>query len=259
MREAALSDAPEMTVPANLSEDFFLDGKVTLRQPINGYRAAIDPIMLAAAIDVKPGDKVFEAGTGHGAAAICLAQRCANCSVTGIDIQPEIVRLANDNVALNGLSGRVKVLVSDLVRPLSGLNAGAFDHAIANPPFLDINSADISPVYGRAFANVEGEATLSDWIDLLLTMVRMKGAITLIQRADRLDEILTLLRGRAGDIVVFPLWPKKGVPAKRIIIRARKGVRTSMTISPGLVLHDNDGSYTKEADAILRGSACQIS
>ena len=90
-------------------------------------------------------------------------------------------------------------------------------------------------------------------------MVRMKGAITLIQRADRLDEILTLLRGRAGDTVVFPLWPKKGVPAKRIIIRARKGVRTSMTISPGLVLHDNDGSYTKEADAILRGSACQIS
>ena len=79
--------------------------------------------------------RCFEAGTGHGAAAICLAQRCANCSVTGIDIQPEIVRLANDNVALNGLSGRVQVFVSDLVRPLSGLNAGAFDHAIANPPF----------------------------------------------------------------------------------------------------------------------------
>ena len=259
VRKAALSDAPNIFVPANLSEDFFLDGKVTLRQPINGYRAAIDPIILAAAINVKPGDKVLEAGTGHGAAAICLARRCAHCSITGIDIQPETVRLANDNAALNGLSGRVKVLVGDLVRPLPDLTAGAFDHVMANPPFLDANRADISPVHGRAFSNVEGKATLGHWIDFLLTMVRMKGVVTLIQRADRLDEILTLLQGRAGGTVVFPLWPKKGVPAKRVLVQARKGVRTPMTMSPGLVLHDTSGGYTKKVDAILRGSACRIS
>lgn len=258
VRKAALSDVPNAILPDYLSEDFFLDGKVILRQPITGYRAAIDPIMLAATIDAGSGDKVFEAGTGHGAAAICLAWRCPNCSVTGIDIQPEMVRLANNNAALNGVSGRVQVMVSDLVRPLPRLIAGVYDHAMANPPFLDASNAHTSPAQARAVANVEGEATLRDWIDFLLTMVRTKGVITLIQRADRLNEILTLLDGRAGETVVFPLWPKKGVPAKRVIVRARKGLRTPMTISPGLVLHNDDGSFTNQVNAILRGGECRI-
>ena len=105
---------------------------------------------------------------------------------------------------------------------------------------------------------MEGDAKLGDWIGFLLRMVRAKGTITLIHRADRLDEILALLHGNAGETVVFPLWPKRGVAAKRVIVRARKGIRTPLTVSPGLVLHEADGTYTEEADAILRGGACPL-
>lgn len=254
-----ISDAGSDSGPApGYTEDTLLGGKVRLRQPADGYRAAIDPVLLAASIPAKAGERVLEAGTGHGAAAICLAARVPDCAVTGIELQPDQVRLANENARLNGLAGSVQIMVGDLVRPLPRVATGAFDHVMANPPYLGADRADISDSPGRAAANVEGTASLADWMAFLLRMVRNKGTLTLIQRADRLDEILTLLSGKAGETVVFPFWPKQGRSAKRIIVRARKGIRSPMTVSAGLVLHNEDGGFTNDADTVLRGGGLDI-
>jgi tRNA1(Val) A37 N6-methylase TrmN6 len=236
-----------------LTEDSFLGGRVRLQQPMEGFRAAIDPVMLAASVDAGAGDRVLEVGSGHGAAAICLAFRVPDCRITGIDIQPAMVRLANDNARLNDLSTNIEFMIGDLLRPLPRIAVGGFDHAMANPPFLEAAHADASPNHERATAHVEGAAGLADWITFMLRMLRSKGTLTMIHRADRLDEILSVLRGQAGEIVVFPLWPKEGKTPKRVIVRARKGIKTPLTISPGLVLHEDDGSYTARADEILRG------
>ncbi len=56
-------------------------------------------------------------------------------------------------------------------------------------------------------------------------MLRDKGMLTFIHRADRLGDLLAELAGRAGDIVVFPLWPGEGKPAKRIVLHARRAAR----------------------------------
>jgi tRNA1(Val) A37 N6-methylase TrmN6 len=108
-----------------------------------------------------------------------------------------------------------------------------------------------------AGATIEGDAKLPDWIDFCLDMVVGEGSITMIHRADRLDEILSILRVRAGGIVVFPLWPgarEGGVEpdAKRIIIQARKGSKAPLRLAAGLILHDRAGAYTAEAESVLR-------
>lgn len=252
-----MSEEPGSLADSNageaFSEDNLLGGQVRLRQPVDGYRAAIDPVLLAASVDATPGQRVLEAGAGHGTASICLARRVPDCSVTGIEIQPDLVRLANDNARLNDLAGSVQVMIGDLVRPLPRIAAGGFDHVMANPPYLDAGRADPSPDAARVTANVEGDAGLDVWLSFMLRMVRTKGSITLIHRADRLDEILTLLSGAAGEVTVFPVWPKQGRAAKRVIIRARKGIRTPMSLSAGLVMHEEGGAYTAAADEILRG------
>src|SRR2546430_5584269 len=51
-----------------------------------------------------------------------------------------------------------------------------------------------------------------------------RSSLTFIHRADRLEALLALLAGKAGEIALYPLWPGAGKPAKRIILRARKGV-----------------------------------
>jgi tRNA1(Val) A37 N6-methylase TrmN6 len=239
-----------------ITEDALLGGRVRLVQPAEGYRVAIDPVLLAASVPARAGEQIFDVGSGVGAAALCLAARVGGCRVAGLELQRGLVRLANDNAALNGCKDRVAIMEGDLLRPPPRLAPGSFDHVMANPPHLDQESSVASPVAGRAVANREGEAQLGAWIAFCLTMARPKGSISLIHRADRLDAILAALHRKAGEIVVFPLWPAAdGRAAKRIIIRARKGVAAPTRLAAGLVLHGPSGRFTEAAEAVLRGGA----
>ncbi len=250
-----MSTLPDTTYAFKETQDYFLNNQVTLRQPKAGYRAGLDPVFLAASIEVKTGDRVLDVGAGHGAASICLAHRRRDCRITGIEIRPDLVRLANENAKLNNFHSRVQIRIGDLTDKLCWADSQAFDHVMANPPYLPVSRAGKSTESARYSSNVEGSAILADWVDFLLNNVCSRGSITLIHRADRLDEILSLLHGRAGGVIVFPLWPKSGLPANRVIVRARKAVRSPATVAPGLVLHKEDGRYTAEASKILNGSA----
>jgi tRNA1(Val) A37 N6-methylase TrmN6 len=245
----------EPTQPGAVSEDALLGGRVRLRQPVEGYRVAIDPVFLAAAVPAAPADTVLDIGCGVGAATLCLAARVAQCRITGIDRQRDLVRLAGDNVGLNDLVSRVTVMAGDLLRPPPRLEPGSFAHAMANPPFLEAGQATPPPDRGKALAHVEGEADLGQWVRFALTMVRPQGTITMIHRADRLEQLLGHLAGRAGAITVFPLWPGAQKPANRVIVQARKGAGAPTRLVPGLVLHGPDGRYTAAAEAVLRRAA----
>ncbi len=247
-----------MTAPLSelpYSEDTLLGGRVKLRQPRHGYRAAIDPVLLAAAVPAGDGDTVLDIGCGAGAASLCLAMRVEGSRITGIETQRDLVHLANDNVALNGFFGRFVAVQGDLLHPPPRLEPGSFAHVMANPPYLESGAASASPDAAKTAANIEGEADLAAWVRFALLMARPKGSITFIHRADRMEQLLAQLSGRAGEIVVFPLWPGQDKPAKRLILRARKSVATPTRLTPGLVLHESDGRYTAAAEAVLRGGA----
>jgi tRNA1(Val) A37 N6-methylase TrmN6 len=240
---------------AAVTEDRLLGGRVVLRQPVQGFRAAIDPVLLAASIPVEAGRRVLELGTGTGAAALCLARRVPGVEVAGLDRQADLVALAAENATLNGLGGQVSFLAGDVLAPPACLVPGSFDQVMANPPYLAPGSATLPPDPARALAVVEGDADLAAWLDCALRLVRPRGAITVIHRADRLDALLALLFDRAGEIVVFPLWPGEGKPAKRVLVRARRGVETPLRLASGLMLHGPDGKFTAAADAVLRDAA----
>ena len=249
---------------AAITEDGLLDGRVKLCQPKKGYRVAIDPVFLAAAVPAIAGERVLDVGAGSGAASLCLAWRVPRCRVSGIEAQPDMARLASHNIGLNGFIGRVDVMTGDLTRPPMRLAPGSFDHVMANPPYIEAGRASPSPDAGKAGANVEGAAPaekqdaagggdLGDWIRFCLAMVRRKGTLTVIHRADRLDALLAELHGRAGSIVVYPLWPGySGKPAKRVLVRAVADAFAPMRLAAGMVLHEDDGSFTAQAEAVLR-------
>jgi tRNA1(Val) A37 N6-methylase TrmN6 len=238
-----------------LTSDRLLGGRVEFAQPAEGYRVAIDPVLLAASVSARASERILDLGAGAGAAALCLAARVEGCRILGLERDPDLVHLANDNAARNGVADRVEFVAGDVLRPPASLAAESFDHVMSNPPYLESSRGSPSPKVGRAAAQVEGEAKLEDWIGAALRFARVKGSVTLIQRADRLDDALAALRGQAGEIAIFPLWPMAdGRPAKRIILSARKGSAAPMRLSPGLVLHRSDGRYTDAAEAILRGA-----
>ena len=201
----------------------------------------------------EPQQLVLDIGCGSGAAALCLAARVPECRIIGLEMQRDLARLAGDNAALNGMGERVSVIAGNLLQPPPRLSPGMFDHVMANPPFIERGRGTAAPDPAKAAASMEGEAGLADWVRFALTMVREKGSVIFIHRADRIDALLAQIAGRAGEIVVFPLWPGAGRPASRILLRARKQIAAPARLAPGLVLHEPDGRFTVEAEAVLRG------
>ena len=245
----------EIENPA-VSRDSLLGGRVTVLQPVTGYRAAIDPVFLAAAVPAAAGERVLDVGSGVGTAALCLATRVPGAKVSGIELQRDLVRLAMRNADLNGLSGGADFMRGNLLEPPLRLAPASFHHVMANPPFVEAGRGNKPPDPGKAAATMEGMADFGDWLKFCLVMARPRGSVTLIHRADRLDEVLAAMRGHLGEIVVFPLWPGGGdKPAKRVVVRGRKGLATPLRLSPGLVLHGPDGAFTEAAHAILRDAA----
>jgi len=235
------------------SEDRVLNGRVVLNQPLQGYRAAIDPVLLAASVPVKPKDRALDLGCGVGAAMLCLAARGNGVHVDGLEIQSELAQLAQQNIDANGVADRVRVFDGDLLAPPKALAPGSYDQVFANPPYITEDRGHTPPNACKYTAHVEGQAALKDWVHAALKFCRHKGTVCFIYRADRLAEVLSALDGQAGAIEIIPLWPKAGDPASRIIVRARKGLKTPLKMTSGLVLHTADGSYSEAADRVLRG------
>jgi len=243
-----------------VTEDALLDGRIVLQQPKDGYRAAIDPVFLAAAVTARPGDRILDLGCGVGTAGLCLLSRVPGIEVTGFEIQSQLVELSRQNAARNGLKSRFEAIEGDILALPASLSLESFDHVICNPPYLASGAARPSPNLSRTTANQEGEAQLNDWIEAAVALVRRKGSITFIHRADRMDTLIDGLTGPTGGLRLFPLWPKAGKAAKRVLLQSRKAAASPMIMAPGLVLHQDNGKFTDAADAILRrGEALELS
>ena len=248
-------------VDGDITRDRFLDGRIVALQPRSGPRAAIDALLLAAAIPTKPGavQHVLEAGTGSGVASLALCERLADVRVTGVEIQPALVRLAQENAVLNGIDNRLEFIEQDVTLPWSqlekaGLAREGFDHVAANPPFYSSGTVRerADPATAKAYSFKPDE--LQKWMRFLTTAVAARGTVTIIHKPEALPELLALMEGRFGAINVFPLFPAHGAAASRVLVQGTKGSRAPFELLAGMVLHQADGSYTTEADAVLRGA-----
>lgn len=250
-------DLPASELPEKREDetvDNFLGGAIKLIQPRQGYRVSMDTVMLAACVPARAGERVIEGGVGSGGAALCLARRLPGVKVHGVDIQGDMLAFARRNIAFNGLEDQVTVAQGSIT-DLAQADEATFDHVMVNPPYLADGKGIRPPAETKGLAHMDLSAGLKDWIRFCIHMVRNKGTVSIIYRADRVDEVIAHLHRRVGEIKIMPLWPRYGSPAKRVIIQGRKGMHGTASILPGLALHGEVERYTRDAERILRDGA----
>ncbi len=233
------------------TDGHLLGGRVVYRQPAGGFRSGIEPVLLAAAVPAQPGEHVLEAGTGCGAALLCLRARIPGVRATGVEIDIMMAGLAAQNVAANRFDG-----IEIQPGPIETVALGrVFDHAIANPPYHPADGS-LSPNAARETAKRGGDAMLAEWIVRLGGALRDRGSLTLIVPAGMIPACLAAMgQSGCGCSTLFPLWPKAGRAAKLVLVRGVKRGRSAMRLMAGLTLHEEDGSFTAATQAVFRESA----
>ncbi|MDN5787698.1 tRNA1(Val) (adenine(37)-N6)-methyltransferase [Pseudorhodobacter sp.] len=239
--------------PEDLTDDAFLGGRLHLWQPRRGYRAATDPVLLAACCNAKPGQSVLDLGCGAGAAALCLGTRVERLDLSGLEVQPAYADLAQRNASRAGIA--FEVVEGSILDMPHRLRHG-FDHVITNPPYYPpVGTIANDP--GRNIALRE-EISLADWIAAATRRVGPGGWLTLVLRADRLGDGLAAMGPGMGSTAIIPFAPREGRAAGRVVIRARKGGRAALQLLAPFILHtgpehpgDRD-NHSPQAEQVFR-------
>jgi tRNA1(Val) A37 N6-methylase TrmN6 len=242
-----------------VTDDAVLGGRLRLLQPRRGHRVGHDAILLAAATAVLSGDVAVDLGAGVGAAGLAVAVRVPDARVRLVEIDAQLAELAAENIVRNGLADRAGIDVLDVegdaaAFTAAGLGAGCAGAVLMNPPFNDPARFMASPDGGRRAAHMGGLGHLKSWIAAAARLLRPAGVLTLIHRAEALEDVAAALAAEFGDTAVLPVHPRPGTSAIRIIMRAVKGAPTSSTALPALVLQDGDGRPSAASEEILRAA-----
>lgn len=236
-----------------MTDDAFLGGRLQLWQPKQGYRAATDPVLLAACCPAQAGQSVLDLGCGAGAASLCLGVRVQGLVHSGLEVQAEYADLARRNADRAGIAFDVyEGSVLDMPRPLRG----DFDHVITNPPYYPPAGTPAADT-GRDTALRE-QVSIADWVTAAKRRVAPLGWLTLIVRADRLGDVMVGLGSSMGSISILPVAARNGRDAGRVVIRTRKGGRAGLRLLAPLILHDGDthpgdrDNHSPAAEAVFR-------
>ncbi len=244
---------------------FFPRGLV---QPETGWRFSLDALLLGAFARPRHGSRVLDLGCGCGPAgfAMLLRDPRTRATVTGLDVDPDMVRAARENAARLGLSHcfaahvldvrQTRALARSLARETVGTTGEppdpetvfrpapeSVEHVLCNPPYRPVGSGRSCPGEGRNRARFESTGTLADFLDAAAFFLTNKGTAWFVHLASRLAALLAGLAASGLEPKrLLPVYSRLGGPARLILVEAIKNS------GPGLVLEPPLPLYREETD-----------
>ncbi|MCD4688649.1 MAG: tRNA1(Val) (adenine(37)-N6)-methyltransferase [Desulfuromonadaceae bacterium] len=226
--------------PGETLDDLRLGG-LKIIQHQDGYRFSLDPVLLCAFTRVAAGETVVDLGSGSGVIPLLMARRSDSAQIIGVERQSTMVDRSRRSVLLNGLESRITIQEGDLRQIRNLLDAESAQVVVANPPFRKVDSGRLSPHSERAQARHEVAGNLADFVAAAAYLLGSGGRCYLVYLAERLAELLDLLR-QAG------LEPKRlrcihsrtGQAARMVLVESRRAGGVGLTIEAPLYVYDGE-------------------
>ena len=222
-----------------------------LKQPVEGYRYAIDPFLLAGNIAADNAHRIADLGTGNGILPMLLSKHYPDAEFWGLDIQREPLICAVQNCRRLGL--RSTFIKSDVRQASSLLKAESFDLVVSNPPYRKAGSGRINPVSSKALARHELKLTMLELIIAASHLLASGGTFSVIHLADRSAELLHIMmeRGLTPHTVRF-IHSKSEDEAIWVTVSAIKNGRNDVTVKPPFIVYAANGDYSDEMKSIYK-------
>jgi len=225
---------------------------IKICQSKEGYRFSVDSLLLYDFVNLRKVSSIADLGAGSGIVGILLAKKYPDARVALFEIQESLVRLAQNNLALNRLGDRIEVVGCDLrLLPASDFSAGKYDLVVSNPPFRVMKSGRISIAEEKAIARHEIKLRLHELIDAASFLLRAKGRLCMIYHPNRFSELIHILSEKDCEPKRLRFVHSNGSSeAKMVLVEAVKGGRPGLRVEPPFYIYGEDGSYSEEMGQI---------
>jgi len=236
------------------TDDSLYDGHLRCRQLSSGYRFSLDAVLLGNFISPRPQDHILDLGCGCGIVSLILAYRWPSCHLTGLEVQPDLVELARENVFLNRWQERITVLQGDLRRMNKSIPLGQFDWVVSNPPYRKSGTGRQNQEQQQLVARHEIMADVAAVVKSAARALKNRGRAAFIYPAARGATLLFELKKQGLEpkrmqiVFSFP-----GSPSTLLLVEALKGGGEELTVLPPFyVYREQQGEYSPEMAACYR-------
>jgi len=220
-----------------------------LKQDPNLFCFGTDAVLLAsfASKFIKRNHKVIDLGCGNGIIPVLLSAKCDSDFIYGLEINKNCVLLAKENVAMNNLGDRIKIICGDIKSPPDEIKPLTFDAVISNPPYIQYRSGAKNQNEHIAAAKHEIFCTLDDVIACAEKLLKHGGIFAMIHRTQRLAEIIALMHSyKIEPKEIVMIHPYKNKKSNLFLIKGVKGAGVWCDVPPPVYVYDENGEYTKQ-------------
>ena len=231
-------------------DDLQLNG-LNLIQKKSAFRFGIDAVLLADFANVKNKFRAIDLCTGTGIVPFLLYGKYNPNEVVGLEIQDEMVEMANRSVQLNDLEDKVKFYEGDL-KDIDFLKSlGKFDVLTVNPPYK-LNNAGIKNTSDKlAIARHEILCNLEDVIKASRTLLKDNGRMFMVHRPERLADIITLMRKyKIEPKRIKMVHPNRSKAPNIVLVEGQRDGGQFLKWEAPLYVYNLEGGYSKEIDRI---------
>ena len=216
-------------------------------QKTDGFCFGMDAVLLSGFASVKPGERALDLGTGTGIIPLLLSAKTKGEHFTGLEIQTEIMKMAQRSVALNGLEKKIDIIQGDIKEASRIFGAASFDVVTSNPPYMNDAHGLKNPGDVKAISRHEVLCTLEDVVREGTKALKPGGRFYMVHRPHRLAEIITVMRQ-------YQLEPKRmkfvhpfaDKDANMVLIEAVRGGGAWLKLEPPVIVYKEPGVYTDE-------------
>ncbi len=232
------------------SYDAFLGGRVHAHQPINGFRAGTDTMLLMASIEAKSGQRVLELGCGSGVGLLCLAERVSGLELFGVDILEENIERAKRN--LETVDSPSHFLSADIFDSQNPMLKDQYDHVMMNPPFYEQSAHSHPQEQSKTLAHIAFQP-IQEWVKFGIKRARAQGLVTMIYPSEGLADILSAIP-KGNSAKIRPIISKAGENPKRILVQIQTQSQARFKLLAPIILNDSEGNLTESGKAISLGN-----
>ncbi len=237
------------------TNDSLFDGNLQCRQHGKGYRFSVDAVLAAHFCQPKKQARILDLGCGSGIIGLILCYRHLQITVTGLELQPALARLARENAELNEFVSKLAVTQGDLRTIKDYFQPESFELVVSNPPYRPVGSGRLNREDECALARHELTADIHAVVRAAAYAVKNRGTVVCIYPAARLAELLNKMENHR--LVPKRLQPVYSYPqaenATLVLVEAVKnGGQGVELLAPFYIYQFPDGPYTDEMARLYR-------